>query len=63
MKKWLTVKELSELLSIKPATLYSYYSRGILPGIKIGPRLVRFSIEDVEEFLEKKKQKREMKER
>jgi len=49
--KLVTVKELSESISIKEPTLYLWAARGIIPHYKIG-QLVRFKLEEVEEWLE-----------
>jgi excisionase family DNA binding protein len=54
MEKLLNVKQLSNLLSIKPGTIRYYVSIGFLPHYKIRG-LVRFSEKDVIEWLEKRK--------
>ncbi len=47
-----TVKELSELVSIKESTLYLWAGKGAIPHYKIG-QLVRFNPKEVEDWLEK----------
>lgn len=34
--EYLTVREVCDLLEVKPATIYAYVSRGILPSFKQG---------------------------
>ena len=52
MEKYLTAKEVGELLSIKRGTLYIWAARGHIPAIKIASRAVRFKLKDIEKFLE-----------
>ena len=53
LKKYLTIKEVSELLSIPVGTLYNYVSSGKIPYFKIGGH-VRFSIPMLEKWLQSK---------
>jgi excisionase family DNA binding protein len=46
----LDAKQVAELLGIKPRTVYSLVDQGLLPYIRIGRRLVRFSQGDLEEL-------------
>lgn len=55
MKEYLTIDDLSQILSIKRATLYSKVSHGEIPHYKIG-HLVRFKKEDIDSWLEGLKQ-------
>lgn len=48
---YLTVKELSEYFHIKPATLYAWAARGIIPCVKIHG-LIRFRRDEIEQWLE-----------
>ena len=48
---YLTVKELSEYLHIKPATLYAWAGRGKIPYVKIHG-LIRFRHDEIEQWLE-----------
>ncbi len=51
-KRLLTVQELAERLNISPGTIYNWISKGSFPiRVRRIGRLVRFSREDVEHFL------------
>jgi excisionase family DNA binding protein len=50
-KKWLTVEELAEYLSIKKSTVYDWTHRKAIPHYKRG-HVVRFLREDVDSWLE-----------
>lgn len=54
MKPLLTIPEAAALLGVKPQTLYLWVSLHRIPCRKIG-RLVRFTEEDLEEFVEQQK--------
>ena len=47
------IKELSEYLGVKENTIYSWVSQRKIPFKKLG-RLVRFSLEEVEDWVEQK---------
>lgn len=47
----LSVKELAVLLSISEKTIYGWTYARKIPFLKIGPRLVRFKIEDIEQWI------------
>ena len=51
MEKYLTVKELSDLIQISPRTLYEWTHIGFIPHYKL-PRGVRFKIAEVEKWME-----------
>lgn len=55
MKKLLSVKELSEKLGIAVETIYVWTSMKQIPYYKVG-RLVRFNEDEIEQWLEKRKQ-------
>jgi len=52
-KKLLNIVELSQYLSVKENTIYSWVSQRKIPFKKLG-RLVRFSLEEVEKWIEQK---------
>ena len=52
MNRLIGIKELSELLGIKPSTLYSYTFRKSIPHLKIGG-LVKFDPEEIGEQIAK----------
>lgn len=47
----LTIKELSQYLQIKPATLYAWAAQSKIPHFKI-QRLIRFRKEEIDTWLE-----------
>ena len=49
-KKYLSIKELSEYIGIKPKTLYSWVSRQVLPYYQI-QGVLRFRKDEIEEWL------------
>lgn len=52
-KALIDIKELSELLSIKPKTLYSWVREGKIPFVKING-LLRFRLNKIMAWLESK---------
>ena len=55
MERLMTVEEVCQLLRIKKSTLYQWVHQKQIPCLKVG-RLVRFRAEDIEKWLEKKRQ-------
>jgi excisionase family DNA binding protein len=51
MKEFLSIKELSELLGIKPKTLYSWVENGKIPAYKFNGAL-RFKTTEINEFIQ-----------
>ena len=56
MDKFVSVKELSQLLSIKQSTIYFWAHQGIIPYYKI-KKLIRFREEEIKEWLIEKQQR------
>ena len=52
MQKLITVPELAQVLQVKSSTIYTWIRQGKFPHIKAG-RLIRFSPEQVDDFLRK----------
>ena len=52
-RRFLSIVELSQYLSVKENTLYSWVSQRKIPFKKLG-RLVRFSLEEVDEWIKQK---------
>ncbi len=52
--RFLNIAELSEYLSIKRSTLYSYVESGLLPHYRIG-KLVRFKQSEIDRWIETRK--------
>lgn len=50
-KKKLTVNQLAHYLGISPKTIYGYTYRGIIPFEKVGPRLIRFDLEKIDQWI------------
>ena len=53
-KRYCTVKELSEYLSVPEGTLYEWAGIGIIPSKKIGRRVL-FDLNEIELHMKKKK--------
>ncbi|MCH7946475.1 MAG: helix-turn-helix domain-containing protein [candidate division Zixibacteria bacterium] len=53
MKKLLTLQEVSELLEVKPSTIYQWTHQGFIPHVKLG-RLLRFKEADIVNWIEKR---------
>lgn len=51
------IKQLSEILNVKPKTIYDWTHKGQIPYIKIG-RLLRFDLNDIERWIRNKKHNR-----
>ncbi len=47
----LTVSEIADYLQVKPKTVYTWVSKGIIPCIRKGKHLVRFRREKVDKWL------------
>lgn len=54
VEKLLSAKELSERLEINLFTCYSWARSGIIPSVKLGPKLIRFKESDIEKFISAK---------
>ena len=52
-KKLLTVDELALKLGVSGKTIYGWIYRGLIKPIKVGPRLVRFNENEVEQWISK----------
>lgn len=48
--KIITIKELSEIINVKPKTIYQWAESGQIPCLKIN-RLVRFDMERISDWL------------
>jgi excisionase family DNA binding protein len=48
VKEFLSINELSEYLGIKPKTLYSWVSKGVLPHYRI-EGLIRFKKQEIDQ--------------
>ena len=56
----LTTVQLAKLLGVKPATIEKSRSLGVgnfPPFIRVGDHLIRYSMKDVQEYIEKRKEK------
>ena len=50
LKHFLSIKELSDYIGIKPKTLYSWVSKGVIPHYRI-MGLVRFNKREIDQWL------------
>lgn len=51
MDEWLTTKELSRRLGVQPRTIRRWARLGLIPNLRISPKVIRFSLEDVARVL------------
>jgi excisionase family DNA binding protein len=54
MEKLLSIGELSQLLGVTKATLYSWTSKKIIPHRKLSPKIIRFEETEILDWLGKK---------
>lgn len=53
--QYLKYAQAAVLLSVKVPTLYSWVSRGLIPHVRLSPRVVRFRRDDLERWLEQRR--------
>ena len=53
-RRYLTAKHLAEMFEVSIRTVYSYVDQGLLPYTRVGPRLLRFSEDDIREFVRRR---------
>jgi len=52
LRELFTINELSEELGISPRTVFAWKKERGLPFVKLGPRLIRYDFDSVEDWLE-----------
>lgn len=57
MDKLLSVKEVAEILSVNPMTVYRLVETGELPHVRIGSRTIRISREALDAYTQPKETK------
>lgn len=50
-KRYLSVKEVCELTGLSKSTIYCEIYKRCIPYFKLGPRIVRFDREEIEEWI------------
>jgi excisionase family DNA binding protein len=50
VERLMDAKQVAELLGVKPRTVFSLVDGGWLPAHRVGPRLLRFSAENIAEL-------------
>lgn len=50
-KKFVSVNGLASHLDVSPKTIYGWIYRKLIPFQKIGPRLIRFDLQEVEQWI------------
>lgn len=53
MPEYLTVQQAAELLGLHRNTVYKLIHLGKIPAYKLGPKLIRLKVTDVQEHLQK----------
>lgn len=49
--------ELSEAIHIPVGTIYGWVRRGFIPHLRLGPRLIRFDLDEVSDWLKSRQVK------
>jgi excisionase family DNA binding protein len=49
--RFLTAEGVAERFKVSIRSVYNWVDRGLLPAVRVGPRSIRFTQEDVEELL------------
>ena len=57
MNEFLTAEQLAQDLSLKPATIKRWALEGIIPCLRLSPKVVRFDPAEVEKALKKRARK------
>jgi len=52
LQELFTINELSELLGVSSRTIFAWKKERGLPFVKLGPRLIRYDFDSVEDWLE-----------
>ena len=50
----MTIKDIAEYLQVKERTIYSWINKGIIPHYKLTNKVVRFNMNEVNEWLSSK---------
>ena len=58
MDRLITIEELVEKLSVSKATIYAWTSRGRIPHVKVGSRLIRFRESEIIAWLDSQESKK-----
>lgn len=53
-KKIGTAEELAERLTLKPKTIREWARQGVIPSLRISPKVIRFDFDEVEEALKQR---------
>jgi excisionase family DNA binding protein len=53
----ITIRQAAEIIGVDKQTVYRLIAKGRLPVVKFGPRLYRIHRADLEEIVERRKQK------
>ena len=55
--KLIDIMQLSDLISVKPKTIYDWVHKRQIPHVKLG-NLLRFDIDEIQKWIDKKKRRR-----
>lgn len=54
-RRYAGYRELSEKINVPLGTVYGWVRRGFIPHLRLGPRLVRFDLDEVADWLQQRK--------
>lgn len=47
-RRWSTMTETADYLGVSPRSLRAYISQGLIPAYRLGPRMVRLNLDEVD---------------
>lgn len=56
----LTADDLAEILAVRPITVLGWYRKGVIPGIRLGHKIIRFNLTEVVNALEVRERRKEV---
>jgi excisionase family DNA binding protein len=56
MNSLMTAKQVAEMLTVQPSTVYEWARMNYIPHVKLAPGAVRFEREKIEEWVRRKRE-------